>query len=90
MLSKLPTEQQAVAVAKIRTASSNLGVPYQRATLILYWHVKRKKISLSSLEVLDGCLSNFAGLIREFNQEIVLRELRQQGSAPNPVCAEEE
>lgn len=90
MLSKLSNENRAEAHSLIRTASSNLGVPYDRAMRILFWHVNKNKSKISTLDEVKVYLVKFASLVREFNQEMALKELRRQGTAPESITAEEE
>ena len=90
MLSKLTNENRAEAAGLIRSASSSLGVPYDRALRIMFWHVNRNKSKITSLEDVKSHLSKFTTLVREFNQEMALKELRRQGTAPESITAEEE
>ena len=85
MLDSIPVDQRETASSLIKQAAADLGVPY-RARRILYWHALRSKQKLLSMEVLKAWLSRLDALIRAYNQEIAMQQLRRQGpTVPQPV-----
>ena len=86
MLDSIPVDQRETASSLIKQAAADLGVPYDRARRILYWHAHRSKQKLLSMEVLKVWLSRLDALIRAYNQEIAMQQLRRQGpTVPQPV-----
>jgi|GEM_PF-2023889 hypothetical protein len=86
MLDSIPVDQRESASSLIKQAAADLGVPYDRARRILYWHAHRSKQKLLSMEVLKVWLSRLDALIRAYNQEIAMQQLRRQGPpVPQPV-----
>ena len=64
MLDSIPVDQRETASSLIKQAAADLGVPYDRARRILYWHAHRSKQKLLSMEVLKAWLSRLDALIR--------------------------
>jgi len=86
MLDSIPVDQRENAASLIKHAATELGVPYDRARRILYWHSHRSKQKLASIEVLKAWLARLEDLIRAYNQEIAIQQLRRQGpTVPQPV-----
>jgi hypothetical protein len=86
MLDSIPVDQREAASSLIKQAAADLGVPYDRVRRILYWHAHRSKQKLLSMEVLKAWLSRLDALIRAYNQEIAMQQLRRQGpTVPQPV-----
>jgi hypothetical protein len=86
MLDSIPVDQRETASSLIQQAAAELGVPYDRARRILYWHAHHSKQKLVSVEGLKTWLSRLDDLIRAYNQEIAMQQLRRQGpTVPQPV-----
>jgi DNA-binding transcriptional MerR regulator len=81
MLENIPTQQRATASSLIRQASAELGVPLEQVKRILYWHARRARVKLDSIALLQDNLANLAEIIRSYNQEVTLQQLRKQGPA---------
>jgi len=91
VLDLIPAEERETAFRLIKDAAAELGVPYDRARRILYWHAHRTKQPLSSLALLVEWLSKLDALVRAYNQEITLQQLRGQGpTVTQPIVEDQE
>jgi hypothetical protein len=90
MLDTIPAGERANAIRMIESTASELGVPNDRARRILYWHAHRTKQALTSLTLLTEWLSLMDELVRAYNQEITLQQLRRHGPAVTQPTEDQE
>jgi hypothetical protein len=79
MLNQIPSEQREAAIALLKKACDELGVPIDRASRVIYWHAHRVRKKLTSIAQLEEWLPHLDDLVRRWNQEVALRQLRRQG-----------
>jgi len=76
MLDAIPNDQRDLANERIKKAAAELGIPYDQARRILYWHARRKN-ETASLERIQTWLQDLHAIVRAYNQAIALQELRR-------------